>query len=820
MTFLLAIFALFFILSPSYAADGDFSAEDLALQENCIFLDRNGRLLLFMPDAKGERRINIGSEDIPELIKNAFISIEDKRFYDHGGFDLIAIIRALKDNLLHGRIVSGASTISQQTVRLIYPGQRTFGNKITEIFRSARLEGMLGKDELLRQYLNRVPMGNNIVGVELASRVYFGKGLKELAPAEAAVLAALPKAPSLYNPYGRDRELLLKRKNKVLAAMSNEGFLTDKELTEALKYEIGFYERRSFPNFVPHLTGLLFRRDKTCRSKKQTTIDLNIQRAVEAILASHRGRLASRGGTQAASIVVHNPTMEVLAFAGSLAYSEQDKGYNNGAIALRSAGSTIKPFLYAIALEQGYTASSLLEDILRRYKTPLGDYSPDNFDRKEYGPVNLRTALGNSLNISAVRMLESLEISPVYELLKRLDLVNQGSEEGAEHYGLGLVIGNMEVSLEKLTAAYAMLANRGGYRPLRYTLDEEDAPGERIFSEETAYIISDILSDPSARILTFGGVREMDFPFRVSVKTGTSTKYRDGWAIGYTPEYTIGVWVGDFDGRPTAMVTGAWGAGPILQDIIYLLHGSSAPPAYPVPENVVASEVCGVSGMKPGPSCNYVSRELFIRGTEPKETCAFHGKERYFHELPASYAGWVYDKASRLPLGTYRLKGFPRELEEVFDTGQQDDDYLGDLPGIRVLSPERTPLEKTSDNIAGDNAPMSQAQTDIEQKSPKKVTIGTLHANEKQVGAVFGTLSIIYPLSEDRFLTDEGGRQSIRLESVSSAPLGYVDWFIDGKHYVRTGPPYSASWDLERGRHTLTAVGPDNVGDSIKITVE
>lgn len=809
MKFLSAIFALLFICSSSYAADGDFSAEDLALPENCIFLDRNGRLLRFMPDAKGERRIKISGEEIPDLLKNAFISIEDKRFYEHGGFDFLAIIRALKDNLLRGKVISGASTISQQTVRLIYPHERTLGNKITEIFRSARLEGILGKDEILEQYLNRIPMGNNIVGVELASKVYFGKGVKELVPAEAAVLAALPKAPSLYNPYGKRRELLLKRKNKVLDKMASEGFLTDGELMEALEYEVAFYERRGLPNFAPHLTELLFQRDNTCRSVRQTTLDINIQKAVEGILDSHRGRLASRGGTQAASIVIHNPTMEVLAFAGSLSYSQQDKGYNNGAVALRSAGSTIKPFLYAIALDQGYTASSLLEDILRRYKTPLGDYSPDNFDRKEYGPVTLRAALGNSLNISAVRMLESLELRPVSELLKRLDLINHregGTEEGAEHYGLGLVIGNMEVSLEKLAKAYAMLANRGVYRPLRYILDEEEAPGERIFSEETAFIVTDILSDPSARMLTFGGVREMDFPFRVSVKTGTSTKYRDGWAIGYTPEYTIGVWVGDFDGRPTAKVTGAWGAGPILKDIVHLLYGSSSPPEYAVPENVVSSEVCGISGMKPGPFCNYISKELFIKGTEPKEPCAFHRKERYFHELPANYAGWVYDKASILPLGSYRLKGFPRDLEEVFDARQQDSGQFDDLPGIRVRNPEKE-----------DEIPLAEEKL---LSGSERVTIGNQSDEERHVGAGSGTLSIIYPLPGDRFLTEEGRRQSIRLESVSSAPLGYVDWFIDGKHYTRTSPPYSTYWDLERGRHTLTAVGPDNVGDSIRITVE
>lgn len=789
---------------PAVASEGSFSPEDLTLPENCMVLDRNGLLLRFLPDEKGERRINIRQEEIPEVVKEAFISIEDKRFYSHGGFDLAAMLRALKDNLINGRVVSGASTVSQQTVRLICPHERTFGNKITEIFRSAKLESILDKDEILRQYLNRVPMGNNIVGIELAARTYFGKDVKELAPAEAAVLASLPKAPSFYNPYGRHRERLLKRKDKVLTEMAKEGHLTEEDLIEGLKYEISFEKKAAFPFLAPHFTEFLLEREKGCRSAVLSTIDLGTQKAVEEILRSHRGRLAARGGTQAAAIVIHNPSMETLALAGSFSYSAEDKGYNNGVRALRSAGSTVKPFLYANALEQGYTASSLLEDILRRYKTPLGDYSPDNFDRREYGPITLRTALGNSLNISAVRMLEALELRPMYDLLARLNLINY-PEVGAEHYGLGLVIGNIEVSLEELVTAYAMLANKGVYRPLRYTLAEEEKTGERIFSEETAYIITDILSDPSARVLTFGGAHELDFPFKVSLKTGTSTKYRDGWAIGYTPEYTAGVWVGDFDGRPTANITGAWGAGPILNDIFHLLYGNSMPSQYTVPENVVSAEVCGISGMKPGHSCNYVTKELFIKGTEPKEDCSFHLKERYFHELPTNYAGWVFDKASRLPLGNYRLSGFSRDLEEIFDR-PQDVNELDELPGIRVRNYEQKVAAVPSEThvLSGTS----------------HVTISRQDESEERNFSKSYTVSITYPLPGDRFLMQDDGRQSIRLESVSSVPLGYVDWFVDGKYYARTRPPYNTYWHLEKGSHTIMAVGPNNTGDSIKITVE
>lgn len=786
----------------SHAADGDFSPEDLRQEDNCIFFDRNNRLLRFLPDRKGERHIHISIDEVPAFVKEAFIAIEDKRFYEHGGFDVAAMGRALRDNILHGRIVSGASTITQQTVRLMYPRKRTLANKLREIFRSSKLEGILDKNEILEQYLNRVPMGNNITGIGLASQFYFGKKVGDLSVSEAALLAALPKAPSFLNPYGSHGRALLKRKTRVLSEMAEEGYLSEDDLKRADEYSIIFGDKPRFPNIAPHFTNLLLGRINSCKPQITTTLDADIQKAVEVILVSHRERLRSRGGRQASAIVVHNPTMEVMAYAGSIAYSSEDKGYNNGITALRSAGSTLKPFLYAGALDQGYTASTLLEDVLRRYKTPLGTYSPDNFDRKEYGPVTLRSALGNSLNISAVRMLEALEATPMYELMSRLGLINY-PELGPDHYGLGLVIGNIEVTLEELVAAYATLANMGIYRPLKYLASEQQAPGERIFSEEASFIIGDVLSDPTARMLTFGGVWQFDFPFRAAVKTGTSTKYRDGWAVGYTPSYTVAVWVGDFDGRPTEKITGAWGAGPILNEIIMLLHGRSQPIDPEVPEGVVAADVCGISGMKPGPLCVHVSREFFIKGTEPRDVCSFHRTQQYYHELSASYSGWLSDKTSRQQPGNYRITKFSREMEEIFE--QDDGDLSGEDKVIHVRGDVAIPVS---------TSPVPEISPEIIHASLGIEPKDEIPYEQK------GDVRIIYPLSGDRFLLDEDNPQPIRLESVVSAPLSYVDWFIDGRHVRRSGPPYRCYWTPVRGSHTIIAAGPDNSGYSINIIVE
>ena len=497
-------------------------------------------------------------------------------------------------------------------MRLLHPRKRTYHDKLIEILKAARLELALSKDEILEQYLNRVPMGNNITGVELASRAYFGKSAKDLNAHEAALLASIPKSPGRLHPYAGDITSLLARKDRTLAQMAEAGYLTGQDAARARSEQISF-QKSSFPNDAPHLVDLLVKRTQGRQGKVNTTIDMAVQRGAERIAQSHYTRLSYRGAHQASLMVVHNPTMQVLASIGSIAFEEKNKGFNNGTIAPRSAGSTLKPFIYAEALDDGLSVTRLLEDTLRKYKTQKGDYAPVNFDRKEYGPVTMRTALGNSLNISAIRMLEAVGPERFYELLKELRLVNNTAQT-SEDYGLGLVIGNPEVTLERLIAAYAALANRGVMRPLEYTLpspaEDDKSDGVRVFSEEAAFIISDILSDPSARFITFGSAEAMRYPFRVSIKTGTSTKYRDGWAIGYTPEYTVGVWTGHFEGNPTFNFSGAEGAGPILNDVIKLLYQNKSPSVNEPPAGVVSAKVCGVSGMKPGRFCTHLTDEF------------------------------------------------------------------------------------------------------------------------------------------------------------------------------------------------------------------
>lgn len=819
--------ALFF---SSVEFDPSLLSREAAAGRGIVFTDRSGRELRFLPDLKGERARWVPLNDIPEQVRNAFIAAEDERFFRHHGFDPLAVLRALRSNITERRIVSGASTISQQVVRLVYQDQkdvsaaegtgitgksrtgRTYKDKLIEIVRSVKLEKEFSKEGILEQYLNRVPMGNNLVGVETAARAYFGVSVKNLSAADAALLASLPKAPGMLNPYGSGYQRLLARRNWVLERMEALGSLSPEEHLTA-KDERPRLKQFGFASAAPHVVDMLLRRGVS-GSRVRTTIDLGLQTNVQQILASHAERLRYRGATQAAAIVIHNPTMEVLAAAGSLEYSERAGGFNNGVMAQRSAGSTLKPFLYALAIESGETSASLLEDTERTYRSKEGQYSPLNFDRKEYGPVKARAALGSSLNLSAVKTLQRVGEDRFYEMLVRLDLINH-PERGPGHYGLGMAIGNPEVSPEQLATAFAMLANYGVYRKVKYILPDDVSrrtPPEKryILLPQTAYIITDMLSDPTARMLTFGRSRViMDFPFRVAVKTGTSTFFRDLWAAGYTPDYTVAVWVGNFDGSPTKNLSGSTAAAPIFSDIMTWLYRQSAPVPFYRPKGVKRVKVCGHSGMRPAEYCAHTVQELFITGTEPNKTCTFHRGSKRRHELAAPFAGWLYNKSRSDSAGRFRLAGFGDDLHAVFQDPEEGVAQERE-PGVRSRNAR---LAKMASSPHGGGEAQRKEHYSIGGAPDMTGATGNASAD--------GEIKILYPLDHDSFVVNRSDRgQMIKLQAMVARPLRYVEWFVNGTLYKRTGPPYQAYWPLASGRHRITAVTPENIGDSVQITVE
>ncbi len=799
-------------------------SKDLSQGRGTVFTDRFGRELRFIPDLKGERARWVPAAEIPAAVRNAFLAAEDKRFYRHHGFDPVAIARAAWNNLAKGKIVSGASTISQQVVRLSYSDaaendgggvksgkKRHYQDKLIEIVRSMKMEKMFSKEEILEQYLNRVPMGNNLAGVGTAARAYFGTSLGNLSISEAALLASLPKAPGILNPYGSGYDRLIERRNWVLARMEKLGCISRDQYLLA-REEKNKLRRLEFASAAPHVVDMLLKEGTAGNGRVKTTIDLDLQQRVQEILASHAERLRHRGATQAAAIVIHNPSMDVLASAGSIEYSDRNGGFNNGVQAFRSAGSALKPFLYALAIESGETVATLLSDTEQKFRSREGQYSPLNFDRKEYGPVTIRSALGNSLNLSAVKTLDRLGEDRFYEMLSRLSLINH-PEHGPEHYGLGMAIGNPEVSPEQLAAAFAMFANRGVYRPVHYLSDSREnrkAGARYLILPQTAYIITDILSDPTARVLTFNRSRLMtDFPFRVAVKTGTSTFYRDLWAVGYTPDYTVAVWVGNFDGSPTNNLSGSSAAVPIFADIMTWLYRQSDPTPFRRPKGIERMTVCGYSGMKPSPYCDHTVEELFIAGTEPSTVCTFHTAASHRHELAPSYAGWLYDKNRRDSAGRFKLGGFGNNLNSVF---QDPWEGVGRdrEPGVRTRNASSV---KVSKETSRSTQPQQTGHYHIGEASPALPVSAS--------DTAWAGVKIIYPLDHDSFVVNQYEKnQMIKLQAIVDRPVAYVDWYMNGTLFKRTGPPYQAYWPLEKGRYRITAVTPSNRGDSVGVTVE
>jgi penicillin-binding protein 1C len=785
-------------LAWHFEAASRLNPEALEPRPGPLVLDRTGRVLRLAPEAQGGKLVTLPEGTVPHLVAAAFVAAEDQRFWRHPGIDPLAIFRAAMSNVSRGRIVSGASTITQQLARLTYPGPRSYYRKLVEVCRSLRMESALSKDEILRRYLDRVPMGNNLMGVEAGAGAYFGKTASQLTAPEAALLAALIKAPGTLNPYGPRRERLLARQRWVLNQMAQLGYLRGQELQACQSDPVRFRGNGpappAFPFEAPHFVNLVLAREKPAAPGSQrirTTLDLPLQRRAQAIVNSHRPRLLKAGASQAAAVIVANGSREVLALVGSCAYGPRNQGFNNGAAAWRSPGSTLKPFLYAQALDQGFTPASVLEDVERRYRTPRGEFIPANFDRVAHGPISFREALGNSLNLSTVHLLNLMGTETYYDTLADLQLINR-PEFTPEHYGLGLVVGNPEVSLLQLAAAYACLANGGKFAPLRFTLDAPEADGSPVFSPQAAFIINDILSDPMARVRIFGGASAMNPPYRMAIKTGTSTHFRDLWAVAYTPEYTLAVWVGNFNGRPTADLSGAGAAAPIVADLAEALFAGSPQPGFRKPPGVASAEVCAFSGLKAGAGCAHQRQELFLAGTEPQAICTYHQAQEPWHRMPANYAGWLHQRFEHGGEGRFRLAGFDPDLKQTFQ-GPVAADFKNAAPPRRRGDP--VVLDRPTPVAPGDHP----ATRD---------------------GLARG-VSISYPLAGDRFLLAPGA-ETIRVisKALCRDALQAVTWFVDGREVAATGPPYELPLDLSRGRHRLTVVGPGGQGDAVEVAVQ
>jgi len=723
-------------------------------------LDRDG--LLIAERAPPDRARGTWIDPLPQPFVDALVAAEDHRYYQHPGVDPLAIGRAALADLRAGRVVQGGSTLTQQLVRTLWERPPGLRGKLWEAAWALRLERHLDKRRILVEYGNRVYFGNLAYGVEAASRAYLDKPASALSSAEAALLVALIRRPGQLDPW-RDPDAAKVARDRVIGRMEAVGSLSAEDAALARDEALAPRRGSSFsaaPHFVrrvlPELAGraALEPGDQPTSRVIRTTLDLGLQQEVEALVRQTINRLASRGATQAAALVVDRRTAEVLAYVGSAGWNQPD-GQVDGVMAPRSPGSALKPLLYWLGLEagarnspRGITLASILPDLPGSWTTTHGTWSPQNYDRRFHGPVTARYALARSLNLPAVRLLEQVGVAELHRRLQ--DLGVSTLTDRPDHYGLGLVLGGGEVRLDELTAAYEALASGGRARPL--TLRHgPPAESRQVGDARAAWLVLDALDDPAARAASFGSESVLEADFPLSAKTGTSVGWRDNWAMGVTPEVVVGVWVGNFDGSPMVDVSGITGAGPLLRDIAETAHDRARGEARR-PEGLEKVRVCPLSGLLPGERCPGARVEWFVKGTAPTTRCDWH------REVEVDANGAL---ATGCPGASRRLVvAWPPEYASwAAETGQ-----------IRWPDVDRS-------CASGGDAPT--------------VT---------RAGIAWPPDGVAFYLDP----RDPAENQAIPLRAAAPAGARSAEWRVDGQTVATLGPPFSARWVPSPGDHRVS----------------
>lgn len=591
--------------------------------------DRNGKKLFDF--YKDQNRTPILIKDLPKYVYQSSIAIEDKDFYSHIGVAPISgVARALRDWIIKKNGVQGGSTITQQLVKtsLLTP-ERTLVRKIKEVILALKAERIYSKNQILEMYLNQVPYGGTVYGIEEASMRYFEKHAKDLTLSEAALLAGLPQAPSDYSPFTNIKVALTRRK-QVLMSMLEQGYITRSQYVIASREMPKLSQNRieiNAPHFVFYTkkyieTNLDIDELESNGYRVETSLDLEVQQKVEQILEEELQKIQYLNVTNGAVLVTKPATGEVIAMVGSKNFFADQSGEFNVTTGLRQPGSSIKPILYALAMEKGVTSATIIDDSPTVYRIgPTEVYRPVNYDGRFHGRVTVRMALANSYNIPAVKLMDKVGVVDFIEFAKKAGI---DSWLDPSNYGLSLSLGGGEVTMVDMAESYSMLANYGrrtDVSPILNIIDKNgarykhtDISSEEIIPSETAYIITDILSDNSARVAAFGPRSLLEIPgYKVAVKTGTTDEKRDNWTIGYTPDYLVVVWVGNNDHTPMNpyLTSGVTGAAPIWNRVMtYLLteYALGQKNWYTKPDRIVEKTCFG-------------RNEVFVRGTENSVTC-------------------------------------------------------------------------------------------------------------------------------------------------------------------------------------------------------
>lgn len=624
--------------------------------------DRKGKLLNAYLSNDDKWRFPCSPEQADTLLTQTFIAKEDKLFRYHPGINPFAMVRAAFNNLVRHCRTSGASTITMQVVRLLEKRPRTIPSKLIETFRAFQLEAHYSKQEILGMYLSLVPYGGNIEGVKAASWLYFGKAPALLSPAEAVTLTIIPNRPSSLRPNaGGTTNYLILERNKWLRRLHEDGIINNRDLREALNEPLSI-RRQVLPDEAPHLARRLV--TNSSKAEIYTTLDLQLQQKATQLCYNHLQRLQYLGIRNGSVLIMDNKSGEVLAYVGSQDFHNAAvSGQVDGVRAIRSPGSTLKPLVYAMAIDKGYiTPKSMLADVPVNYN----GYSPENFDLHFHGEVSAEDALSASLNIPAVQLLDQVGIP---EFRSTLVAAGCQSLEKQTQIGLSAVLGGCGTTLEELCGMYRMFAREGTYSPLRYTTGKvPNITVRKVISPSAAFLLSGILTRRDRSDLPHLFDNTLHVP-RVAWKTGTSYGRRDAWSIGYNERYTVGVWIGNFDGKGVPELTGADMATPLLFQLFNTIDYNSTGKWFRPTRELDLRYVCPKSGLPPGTYCSDKIIDYFLPGISTVTTCT-HLAEYFTDEaekisyctacLPdQGYRRGIYENPPAEVLRYYREQSFP-----------------------------------------------------------------------------------------------------------------------------------------------------------------
>jgi 1A family penicillin-binding protein len=758
-------------------------------------LDRESKQVLYDIYENKNRQFTPISE-VPKALKDAVVAVEDKDFYKHKGFDPMSMLRIVKNVFTRQRVIGG-STVTQQLVKnVLLTNERRLSRKIKELVLAIQIERKFSKDEILQMYLNEVPYGGTTYGIAAASETYFNKTPKDLTLTEIAILAGMPQNPTVYSPYGKNPLAYVARATGVARRMREDGYITseqEKQIVSELP-GVSFKPKRTSlqaPHFVMYVKDLLidqYGEDLVERGglKVVTSLDYDLQQKAEAVVKEEIDKVAGPLHiTNGASIMLDTHTGEILSMVGSRDFFDNEKdGQVNVVMAKRQPGSSIKPVTYATAFAKGYSPATMVMDTLTEF--PSGDsdkpYVPENYDGKEHGPVSMRESLGSSLNIPAVKTLAMIGLKDMLDTAYKLGFSTlEPTKENMARFGLSVTLGGGEVKLLDLASGYSSFSN-GGYKvePIsilkvtdqngKVLFEHKNTAGKKIIDEKVAYLINTVLSDNNARLLTFGQNSLLNFNGRsIAVKTGTTNDRRDNWAIGWTKDTIVGVWVGNNDNSAMKQVaSGVSGASPIWRRIMLDAISKRPDKPFDVPSGVEEVEVDKISGYRAHDG--FASKkDWFISGTVPSEDDPIHKLIPVCKSDPSKLASAV------------QIAQLNYDTKEFFVFTEKD-----------PLTPDNL-WQKGIDKWL-------ESQTESKYKPPKETC-------EQQAGV---HVEIVEPKDKTKI---DGNSVNIKIQVISDADIEWVDLYLNDNKEIRfDSRPFEKTYTLDNGIYKVRAVARNKNG--------